>query len=545
MRRGFKAAAVVLFLLAAMVLSGCGTGKKDRDTESTVMVETREPDTGNRKETEAGVIQTFAGSGEKTFSEYTPETLAVFTGDFSGEDAAAGADPAEQSPEEAVPDSPDKDFIFTIQNDRATITGYQGNGGKVKIPEHLGGADSIYIEHSAFRSADTITWIYLPETVCDIAPWAFCGCDALEEVYIRGGGRIGEYAFTGCNKLRKVDMLSSVDQIYERAFEDDDQLKEVIFPPALTSIGEWAFSGCVSLEEAELEGTALTRIEGNAFGKCRKLTYLSLPATLDAAEDGFYYWDYKGLCSTAFVGCRSLGNVVIDEKNPYLELEDGVLYANNAVVTMFQGYENTDVVIRDGTEWIGSFAFYGNKNLRSIVIPESVKWLSYLSFGRCSALTEVKLPDTVEEIEDRTFFRCTSLKNAVIGNGIQNIPDQAFAFCTSLENVTLGNQVASIGMGAFQNCCALKKIKLPDTATCIGQSAFVNCTELERINLPDQFEEYFVYGYITPTSTSTVFENCVKVVITYRGREYGYQQAEKLDAALEEVMEEGLKKTWD
>lgn len=45
-----------------------------------------------------------------------------------------------------------------------SITGYLGEGGQVKIPERLGGAERIIITSDAFKTNDTITYMYILET---------------------------------------------------------------------------------------------------------------------------------------------------------------------------------------------------------------------------------------------------------------------------------------------------------------------------------------------------------------------------------------------
>lgn len=85
-----------------------------------------------------------------------------------------------------------------------SITGYLGEGGQVKIPERLGGAERIIITSDAFKTNDTITYMYILETVTLIEEYSFRDCTALEEVYV--GGRqvstIEKSTFRGCTALR-------------------------------------------------------------------------------------------------------------------------------------------------------------------------------------------------------------------------------------------------------------------------------------------------------------------------------------------------------
>ena len=86
---------------------------------------------------------------------------------------------------ESVPESAEGDFIYEDYGDsRIYITGYQGPGGQVKIPAHLGGAETMAIMKDAFKTNETITYIYIPETVTRIEEYSFRDCTGLEEAYI-------------------------------------------------------------------------------------------------------------------------------------------------------------------------------------------------------------------------------------------------------------------------------------------------------------------------------------------------------------------------
>lgn len=55
---------------------------------------------------------------------------------------------------------------------------------------------------------------------------------------------IGEYAFSSCESLTSVTILSSTTSIGERAFAYRDSLSSVTLEGSLTSLGKDAFTGC-------------------------------------------------------------------------------------------------------------------------------------------------------------------------------------------------------------------------------------------------------------------------------------------------------------
>ena len=60
------------------------------------------------------------------------------------------------------------DFVYTVSDGNATITGYNGAGGEVAIPETVNGNTVVAIGDSAFSGQTGITGITIPKTVTSI-----------------------------------------------------------------------------------------------------------------------------------------------------------------------------------------------------------------------------------------------------------------------------------------------------------------------------------------------------------------------------------------
>lgn len=59
----------------------------------------------------------------------------------------------------------DKNYIYTLNNENATITGYTGDGGDISIPESLDGHTVVSIAQNAFSGCSSITGIILPKSI--------------------------------------------------------------------------------------------------------------------------------------------------------------------------------------------------------------------------------------------------------------------------------------------------------------------------------------------------------------------------------------------
>ena len=161
---------------------------------------------------------------------------------------------------------------------------------------------------------------------------------------------------------------------------------------------------------------------------------------------------------------------------------------------------------------IGSKAFSGCYNLKSIIIPDNVTSIGSFAFSSCSSLISVTIPDRVTSIGEEAFRFCTSLTSVTIPDSVTSIGIGAFRQCssltafygkfTSLDNrclivdgvlnsfapanltvYTIPYGITSIGDFALQNCTTLTSITIPNSVTSIGIGAFSLCLHLTTITI--------------------------------------------------------------
>ncbi len=112
---------------------------------------------------------------------------------------------------------------------------------------------------------------------------------------------IGEEAFKGCHKLKKIVLPSNLTYIDQLAFSGCSELSNITLPSSLLHIGEHAFSYCNKLMFLELPYGLIT-IERHAFSNCIGLTRITVPPTVT----------YVG--SKAFESCTNLSVIVENKK---------------------------------------------------------------------------------------------------------------------------------------------------------------------------------------------------------------------------------------
>lgn len=141
----------------------------------------------------------------------------------------------------------DSDFI--IKN--GVLTGYQGNGGDVSIPD---GVTSI--GEYAFNMCAEMTSVTIPSSVTSIDFGAFHRCYGLTSVTIPGNViSIGEGSFQSCYGLTSVTILDGVTNIEEQVFDMCSNLTSVTIPDSITIIGSAAFCTNGSISDIYYNGS--------------------------------------------------------------------------------------------------------------------------------------------------------------------------------------------------------------------------------------------------------------------------------------------------
>ncbi len=155
------------------------------------------------------------------------------------------------------------------------------------------------------------------------------------------------------------------------------------------------------------------------------------------------------------------------------------------------------VLIQSGVTSIGSYAFFGCENLKTITLGKDVASVGESSFAACTSLTSIDVhqsnayfssyygvlysqdrktliccpdgktgaftvPDTTETIGKLAFEYCSGLTEINVGNGVKTIEAKAFSTCISLEKLVLGDSVATISGDAVIYCEALTSVTVSD-----------------------------------------------------------------------------------
>ncbi len=140
--------------------------------------------------------------------------------------------------------------------------------------------------------------------------------------------------------------------------------------------------------------------------------------------------------------------------------------------------------------------FIGDASITKVIIPEGVEKIGAYAFANLTALEEIVLPSTLEFIEYGAFYNCTSLKKISFSdeNNLKVINQRAFENC-ALEGVVDLSSIHMISDYAFAGNQKLQGIKTGDTLISIGSYAFAGCKKLSDITITADRVKYGTYAF--------------------------------------------------
>ena len=421
------------------------------------------------------------------------------------------------------------DFEYSyIEDDRLSITGYNGSATNPEIPSAINGVSVTEIGESAFENCTSLTSVTIPDSVTSIG---FC-------------------AFYNCKSLTSVTIPDSVTSISESAFEDCKSLTSATIPYSVTSIGDYAYHGCyftsenfVNNSNVELDDSSKPTIVDtdaggfcikdnvlvnmrpayaigevtipnsviifgySAFDSCESLISVTIPDSVTCIDD------------RTFSSCTSLTSIEVSGNNKNYSSIDGVLFNKNKsrLITYPAGKTDSKYVMPNSVISIDDDAFDSCINLKSVTIPNSVTSIDSGAFSNCISLTSIEVSgnnknysstDGVLFNKDKseliTYPAGKTDSEYAIPNSVTSIGNYAFACSTNLTSVSIPNSVTSIGYDTFEDCTSLTSVTIPDSVTSIGWDTFENCTSLASITIGNGITSIGLGAFSGCTSLTSV-----------------------------------------
>ena len=276
-----------------------------------------------------------------------------------------------------------KDIV--VDENNKTYKSIDGNlyskDGKTLIQYAIGKSETkftildnvVNIENYAFYASQHLTNIFISRSVTNVGEDAFFACPNLTDIltdennayyksidgnlYSKDGKtllryatgktnsevttpnnitRIGNYAFSGCNKIKSITITSNIKNIGDSAFSLCENLITVTIQNGVAYMGTNVFSSCTRLANVSIPDS-ITIISAYAFRDCSSLSNITIPNSITSIEN------------SAFMGCQKLKTV---------DIPDSVIS-------------------------IGQHAFSDCYNLTIVTIPDSVMNIGHVAFSVC------------------------------------------------------------------------------------------------------------------------------------------------------------------
>ena len=218
--------------------------------------------------------------------------------------------------------------------------------------------------------------------------------------------------------------------------------------------------------------------------------------------------------------------VSVEVKDPYI--------TNGASLSHYFGLGGTVMIPEDlSLKEIGNFAFanfeyvekteeelafddaetskqwyIGESTITKVVIPEGVEKIGSYAFANLTALEEVVLPSTLNAIEYGAFYGCTSLKTITFSgeNNLQIINQNAFENCDLQGTVDL-SAACVISAYAFAGNTDLEGVVTSDSLLSIGQYAFAGCKSLKDVTITAPKVKYAAYAFTDCEALESFYVN--------------------------------------
>ncbi|MDR1796741.1 MAG: leucine-rich repeat protein [Clostridiales Family XIII bacterium] len=400
------------------------------------------------------------------------------------------------------------------------------------------------IEPYVFTNCTNLASVTIPDSVTSIGTYAFYGCSNLASVTLPGGlTSIGNTAFCFCTSLTSITLPASLTSIGTSAFSQSG-LTGITIPIGVTTMGSRVFYGL----DMDIYCEAASKPAGWAsdwISGCTGTVYwagaqsgITLTYSYSADTDSYTVTGASGEGAAASVpavyddnahGVRPVTAIGAGAFQGLSRITSVTIGANVQMIGN-QAFRNLTtlktVTFEEGSALtsIGDSAFY-EAGITSLILPDGVQSIGTYAFYRCVSLTEVTLPEGLTSVGSAAFSQIavtsidvpgsletlpsfgTNLTSITLHEGLKTIPASlgntkiqsihipasvesigynAFTSCFYLETVTFaeGSNLASIGDSAFASCSALTEISLPDSLTTIGRQAFSGSNAFARFDIP-------------------------------------------------------------
>lgn len=204
--------------------------------------------------------------------------------------------------------------------------------------------------------ANKVIKVEIPDSIEEIGNNSFEDCIQLAYIKLPEDTlKVGKAAFKGCKTLKNADFLGLIDEIPDDLFNGCETLEEFDIPASVQKIGDRSFFGCKKISEIDLK--ECVEIGDLAFSNT-SIEHLHIPGTVKKIGKGFL-----ANCSLEFLAMPEIQDI---NKDVFLDCEvQNFLYGNILSCTAEEVTINTSFPIKE--EFLKTFGKFINGKDKYII----------------------------------------------------------------------------------------------------------------------------------------------------------------------------------
>lgn len=330
------------------------------------------------------------------------------------------------------------------------------------------------IEYSDIENKELIEEIIIPEGVVSIGDNAFKGFTKLKKIKLPNSlHRLGKSVFANCTSLTKITIPEGISIINDYLFQNCTKLKSVKYSEdSIKVICFKAFENCSSLKELPLS-PSLETIESFAFSGCSKIKRIHIPMYVNRIEYG------------AFSFMDSLEEITVDEHN-----KKYISHNNIALINDNDGILVQYAIASNETSFdIGKYYVKCQSQFSLIDSSNMIYDVADYAFANANNLKEITIYGELDSIASHTFMGCNNLKKLIVkksdfGKSLSvHVHDYDHDAIIPFEEIIIEDGIKEISSCMEQLFRNAKIISLPKSLQKIGADTFNTNKNIKRFNL--------------------------------------------------------------
>ena len=376
----------------------------------------------------------------------------------------------------------------------------------------------VRIGNNAFYNATNLKEINLPDSINYIGSSAFYSTNISEIKLPRNLEKVSAETFCECSKLKKIILNEGLKTLEFTSFQSCP-IERIVLPESMQSIDTGAFRYCSQLKEIDTSKCPNFSFESSMLLNKDKSKIIFISGAKMSGTNTFEipegvtvfqtsitnYSNIKRIIISSTLQTISsvclpsaIEEVIINPKNNFLKVENGIVYGNKNNLLMCYNKEK-NIVIPEGIESIGVYAFWQTVNMETITLPESLKTIGAYVFQNCPRLYQINIGKNVEQIspsfytESRYYDKEMNIDSnnpyyTIENNILYKKQDGKKTILVSVmkeinQNLKIDKETTTIGTYAFLGHKELKEFFINDGIKNINYNAFANCSNLKRVEI--------------------------------------------------------------